>query len=49
METGKYFFLFRNKRQIFAADKSTLEGGTAAEIREKLQPVLGKKYVICKY
>ncbi len=49
METEKYFFLFQNKRQIFAVDKSTLEGGTAEDIRKKLQPVLGKRYIICKY
>ena len=49
METGEYFFIFQNKRQVYLVDKSTLEGGTAEEIREKLQPVLGKKYIICKY
>lgn len=49
METEKYFFLYQNKRQIFAVDKSTLEGGTAEEMRGRLKAVLGKKYVICKY
>ena len=49
METGKHFFIFQNKREVFLVDKSTLEGGTAEEIRGRLQPVLGKKYIICKY
>ncbi len=49
METGEYFLLFENKRQVFLVDKTTFEGGTARELREKLQSVLGKKYIICKY
>ncbi len=49
METGEYFILFQNKRQAYLVEKSTLEGGTAEDIREKLQPVLRKKYIICKY
>ena len=49
METGEYFLLFENKRQVFLVDKTTVEGGTAEEIRQKLQSVLGKKYIICKY
>lgn len=49
METGKHFFIFQNKREVFLVDKSTLEDGTAEEIRGRLQPVLGKKYIICKY
>ncbi len=49
METNKYLFLFQNKRQVFAVDKFTLEGGTAEELREKLSLVLDKKYIVCKY
>lgn len=49
METGEYFFIFQNKRTVFLVDKATLEGGTAEELRGKLQPVLGKKYITCKY
>ena len=48
-ETKRYFFLFENKRQAFVVDKSTLENGTAEEIREKISAVIGKKYVLCKY
>ena len=49
METGEYFFIFRDKRTVFLVDKSTFEDGTAQELREKLQLILGKKYMICKY
>lgn len=48
-ETGKYFFIYVNKRQIFVVDKATVEGGAAEDIREKLSSVLGKKYIRCKY
>lgn len=49
LETEKYFFIYINKRQIFVVEKATIEGGTAEDIREKLSPVLGKKYIRCKY
>ncbi len=49
METERYFFIFENKRQAFIVDKGTVEDGNADEIRKKLQSVLGKKYIICKY
>ena len=49
METKKYFFLYENKRQIFVVDKTTLENGTAEEMREKISAVIGKKYIVCKY
>lgn len=48
-ETEKYFFIYISKRQLFTVDKSTLEGGTAEDLREKLSSVLGKKYIRCKY
>lgn len=49
METKKYFFLYENKRQIFVVDKTTLENGTAEEMREKISAVVRKKYIVCKY
>ncbi len=49
METSEYFFLFQNKRSVFLVDKTTFEEGTAQELRKKLFPILGKKYIICKY
>lgn len=48
-ETEKYFFIYISKRQLFTVDKSTLEGGTAEDLRDKLFSVLGKKYIRCKY
>ena len=48
-ETEKYFFIYISKRQLFAVDKATIEGGTVEEIRNKLSSVLGKKYIRCKY
>ena len=48
-ETEKYFFIYISKRQLFTVDKSTLEGGTAEDLRKKLSSVLGKKYIRCKY
>ena len=48
-ETSKYFFLYQTKDQIYIVDKSTIEGGTAEDIRSKLSAVLKDKYFICKY
>ena len=48
-ETSKYFFLYQTRNQVVIIDKSTLEGGTAEELRAKLAGCLGKKYVICRY
>lgn len=48
-ETSKYFFLFQSNRQTFAVDKSTVEGGTAEDIRARLTAALGEKYIRCKY
>lgn len=47
-ETSRYFFLFQTKRQVFAVDKSTIQGGTVEDIRNRLSGAV-KKYVICKY
>lgn len=49
METSKYFFIYQTKRGIYPVDKANIEGGTAADIRALLSPVLGKKYIVCRY
>lgn len=48
-ETSKYFFLFQTNNQAFVVDKSTIEGGTAEDIRNKLSAFIKDKYFICKY
>ena len=48
-ETSKYFFLFSTHNNVYPVDKSTIEGGSAEDIRAKLSPLLGKKYILCKY
>ena len=48
-ETSKYFFLYNAKHQALIIDKSTIEGGTAEDIRNKLSAFVKDKYVICKY
>ena len=48
-ESSKYFFLYQTKNQILIVDKSTIEGGTAEELRNKLSAVLRDKYSICRY
>ena len=47
-ETSEYFFVFQTKSQVFLVDKSTIQGGTAEDIRNRLSGAV-KKYVICKY
>lgn len=47
-ETSRYFFLTQTNSTAFVVDKSTVEGGTAEQLRQKLQAVV-PKYVICKY
>ena len=49
METKKYLFIFQSKNQAFVIDKLTIADGTIENIREKLIPMLGKKYIKCKY
>ena len=49
METTRYLFLFQTKNQVLLIDNATLSGGTVGDIRDKLQPMLGKKYIVCKY
>ena len=48
-ETSRYFFLFQTKRQVFVIDKNTIEGGTAADIRNQLASRIKGKYIICRY
>ncbi len=49
METSEYIFLYQNKMQAYAIDKSTVTGGSAEDIRKILSDRLGNKYIICKY
>lgn len=48
-ETSAYFFIYQNRTQCIIVDKSTLQGGTAFDIRYVLSSYLGKKYVLCRY
>jgi hypothetical protein len=48
-ETTKYLFLYQTNNQVFIIDKSTIEGGTAKDIRNKLSFYVKDKYIICKY
>ncbi|MBR4863939.1 MAG: YcxB family protein [Oscillospiraceae bacterium] len=48
-ETTKYLFLYKTNNQVFVVDKSTIEGGTVEEIRNKLSAFVKDKYIICKY
>lgn len=47
-ETSKYFFLYQTGNQVVVIDKSTVEGGSPADISSRISPFI-KKYVICKY
>ena len=49
IETSRYFFIFQSKNQAFLVDKSTIEGGTAEQIRSRLSAVEGIKYTLCNY
>ncbi len=49
IENSKYFFVYQNKSQAYIVDKSTLEGGSAEELRFALQSKIGGKYIICRY
>lgn len=49
METGEFLFIFQNKTQVYIVDKRTIEGGSWIDVRNKLEPLLGKKYIICRY
>jgi hypothetical protein len=41
--------IYQTNNQVFIVDKSTVEGGTAEEIRNKLCTFVKDKYIICKY
>ena len=49
METKEFLFIFQNKSQVYVVDKSTIEGGSWIDVRNKIEPLLGKKYIICRY
>ena len=48
-ETTKYLFLYQTNNQVFIVDKSTIEGGTPEDIRNKLSSYVKDMYIICKY
>ena len=48
-ETSAYFFLYQTANQVFIIDKSTIEGGSAEDIRNRLSLFVKDKYIICKY
>ena len=48
-ETSKYFFMYQTNNQVLIVDKSTIEGGTVEEIRNKLSAFVKDKYILCKY
>jgi hypothetical protein len=41
--------LWGANNQVFVVDKSTIEGGTVEEIRNKLSAFVKDKYILCKY
>lgn len=49
VETARYMYLFQDKNHALIVAKATISGGTALELREKLQSKLGRKYIIYKY
>ncbi len=48
-ETSKYFFLYQTQNQVFIVDKSTIENGTADDIKNKLLSYVKDKYIVCQY
>lgn len=48
IEKPDYIYIFQTKRQAIIVDKSTITGGTVEDIRNKLMPILQKKYY-CKF
>ena len=48
-ETSEYFFLYQTQNQVYVIDKSTIVGGSAEDIKNKLMPFLKKNYIVCKY
>ncbi len=48
-ETKKYLFLYQNKTQVYVVDKSTFSGNECQQLAQRLQVILGEKYVLCEY
>ena len=48
-ETSKYFFVFQTQNQVYIVDKSTIEYGTAEEIRNKLLSNVNIKYIASEF
>ena len=48
-ETTKHLFLYQTNNQVFIVDKSTIDGGTIGDVRNKLTAFVKDKYIICKY
>lgn len=49
IENSRYFFIYQTNNQVYAVDKQTITGGSAEDIRKRMEPGLGKKYMVCKY
>lgn len=48
-ENSRYFFIYQSGNAVFIVDKTTIIGGSAADIRDKLLSHVGKNYMLCKY
>lgn len=49
IETNRYLLLYHHTKFYFVIDKATITGGSVLEVRRKLLPLLGKKYVVYNY
>lgn len=47
IEKPEYIYMFQTKQRTMIVDKSTITGGTVDDLRNKLMPILQKKYY-CK-
>ena len=48
-ETGKYFFFWRDKNQLYMVDKTTVSTDEVQSIRSLVRQHIPNNYVICKY
>ena len=48
IETPEFFFIFGTKHSASPVDKSTIEGGTAEQLAERLRDAVGEKYSVRK-
>lgn len=48
-ETSKYFFLYQTKNQVLIVDKSTIENGTADDLKNKLISYVRDKYTVFNF